>query len=1032
MRFLKLWSIVALMFLAGVVLAACDSTTVDPDPDHPIDEIQAGISAATALELKVGDHLDPLQGVTAVNLNGEDVLSLVTVSHNIPVDENGNVTQSGSYKIKYTAEIDGETYLIYRDVKVIYVAPVTSDLVINGDLSSGALDPFTKSEFDNGAATLSVVDKELKVQIDAVSWQAASPRVETNVFKLEAGTYYEVSFKARALEARPVQVQVGQLLPDAPWFRELILKVFDLTTEMTEYKVQFLADASIADLDQIQLLFGFGTMNGSAVVTDVYLDDIKVEKAKVESLLNLDSYMAGAEGDAKANPDTAVVWAVADAGWGLGPALNVAAVLVNGQLGITVESLADSVWFGVQVFAYSKPMEQDGTYKLSFKITSSVAGDVTVCGQVFSLKAGENDIAVTQDVLKDGQFGLSFQAGVDGKGPMTNGKVILAISDVLLVRTGDIAAPVDYADPANLFGVPAGIDWEGEGVARANPNKFYVWNVKDASWNCGPVANVTYQYEEGHVKLLTNLTEENWWFAVQLFYATKPIKEAGDHVLSFKLISDTAGKLTICGTVFDIVVGENQIKVPFHNGAGEQFLFSVQYGWLEDPDISHQFLGKATTAFTDFAIDGVPAIDPEFDGNYLPLKELVAGDENGAKADPGNGYYWSVGDPGWNCGPVSHLSVYRVSDDSIRLESDQTADHTWFNSQFFLYGKALSAAKKLKLSFVIQARANGHITVNGQVIALEAGVPYQYEEVLDLAAGAQPRLSIQLAAESIGVDLIAPAIAFTGIKCVEATETSTPDPDPQGDPTPTTNVIEFYTEGTGDKRNHVSGAGVWIWIKTASIGMTGENFGSYTITASLSNNESNLNIVDKLLSDLDVTLGIVRLYVVLDMGAETAKFKVEVGLSDGTNTYSGAIEFVNGELKSEGQGGGAGEDPQPAGALALYHDGVDFYSNRIEGAGAWMWFTMASCEMVDATWAKYSVKATVSSSPEGIGFAGVTMSDPNFTEGFFRVYVTLTAVPTDETITTINVELTDGTKTWTKAVVFSGTALKLNPDGTQQ
>lgn len=621
-----------LALVALFALVACGSTNdpvEKPDENKPGeqgDKYTPGITVdSNVIELKVGDKLEPLQGVHAIDAQGNDLLSQVEVSHVIPLDENGCVKQSGEYKIKYVLTINGEKYNLYRDVKVIFELPQTDDLIVNGDFELGATDPFTKSEFDNGGATLSVVkngeNHELKVDVTAVSWQLVSPRVETNAFALTAGKYYKLTFKARADVARSIQIQVGQLLSEAPWFYGLAELNVDLTTTMQEFELVFKADDTIAsDLTKIQALFGFGTQpeGKESAVTACYLDDIKVEETKVASLLTAKSLRSdlGGEEDAQKNPGVATVWY--DQGAWCGAATEATFTMENEVIKISGTQPAGSCWFATQLFLYSETL-QPGNYTLSFKLKLDKAGNIKYgadSAQNVALKAiasapvaaGDNELSVTFNILEASQAGLSLQFGTEADGNI--GAFNAEVSEILLVRNGD-AVVVDYADANNILGTIKGSKIGGQGDAEADPYTFYVWYVQDAGWGCGPVCTVEQSYADGALTVKSNLTNEHWWFATQVFYATEALEATGTHKVSFKLNASAAGTITINGKKVDLVAGDNNVEFDVEIKSGAKFLLSIQLGWEEVIDgadnVSHQYLGNNTLVLSEFKMDGVAA-----------------------------------------------------------------------------------------------------------------------------------------------------------------------------------------------------------------------------------------------------------------------------------------------------------------------------------------------------------------------------------------------------------------------------------------
>ena len=748
MKLFKVFFTIFCVFCLSLGLVACEFTTRSADHGE---EYTAGITTdSSEFSLNVGDHFDPFQGVYAHDSKGNSVLDQVQVSHLVPLDENGCVKQSGTYQIKYVLELDGEKINLYRTLTVVFVIPETDALVVNGDFELGATDPFTKNEFDNGAATLSIhedgANHELAVEITAVSWQLVSPRVETNAFALQDGQYYKATFKARAEEPRQMMVQIGQLLSAAPWFYGLAEQKIALTTQMQEFEVVFKADSAIAsDLSKIQVLFGFGTIDNEAIATTVYLDDIKVEKTKVASLLeakSLNPELAD-EAAAKATPEQVVVWY--DQGGWCGAASTATATLQDGALHLVATQPEGSCWFATQAFLYSGAL-QGGNYTLSFDLDMSKAGTIkfganraantaikAVAEQ--AVVAGQNALSVTFDIVDDEQVGLAIQFGAEALGNI--GDFEATISNIVLVRNGDTVI-YDYADPNNLFGNPKGANFGGEGDSHNAPEEFKVWYVQDPNWGCGPVvAGQSQSYADGILTMSQTLTEENWWFAVQLFYTTKAIEAAGTHELTFKLNSNVAGEITINGVKTAIVVGDNEISVPFTNAANAAFTLSMQLGWEElvegaDP-VSHQLLGASVLKLSEFAIDGQNAGTPEpqeaemFLGMMSSVDASLDG-ENAAIANPGKFVPWF--DQNW-CGSTTS-GVATLQNGVVTFQVTSVTGSCAFGSQLFYYGAAVD--KDSTLTFILNSTVAGQLKLNNKMVDLVVG---DNELAIDFANGEQ-------------------------------------------------------------------------------------------------------------------------------------------------------------------------------------------------------------------------------------------------------------------------------------------------------
>lgn len=285
LKFVKKFSMFILVTLAIVGLASCNNSG-NKDVTVTIEGVQ------TSYTFNTGDEFSKdilLKDIRAIGSDGNDYSDKIIVSG---LDrfktENGKLVESGKGTVKIEVIIDGKTVTSkIIQVEVKYVAPETDDIIINGDFSTGSRDPFGYREENGGTGELSVVDGELKMTVTSLGWVnggEAFPRAESNVFTLEDGKFYEYSFDIRANVETSVQVQIGELLSDAPFFNELLTKTYAVSTEMTTISYRFKTSATAGyDLTKLQILFGFGTHAGfESAATDVFMDNIKI--VEVDSL----------------------------------------------------------------------------------------------------------------------------------------------------------------------------------------------------------------------------------------------------------------------------------------------------------------------------------------------------------------------------------------------------------------------------------------------------------------------------------------------------------------------------------------------------------------------------------------------------------------------------------------------------------------------------------------------------------------------------------------------------------------------------
>ena len=99
-------------------------------------------------------------------------------------------------------------------------------------------------------------------------------------------------------------------------------------------------------------------------------------------------------------------------------------------------------------------------------------------------------------------------------------------------------------------------------------------------------------------------------------------------------------------------------------------------------------------------------------------------------------------------------------------------------------------------------------------------------------------------------------------------------------------------QAEGDARNHIEGAGAWIWIDPTSIGLTAENMGQFTATATC----ESINVVGTLFSNYSASA--VRCYVTLASApAADATTTIHLTITNGDASYQGQVSFLGNELQ---------------------------------------------------------------------------------------------------------------------------------------
>ncbi|MBP5551358.1 MAG: DUF5011 domain-containing protein [Bacilli bacterium] len=158
--------------------------------------------------------------------------------------------------------------------------------------------------------------------------------------------------------------------------------------------------------------------------------------------------------------------------------------------------------------------------------------------------------------------------------------------------------------------------------------------------------------------------------------------------------------------------------------------------------------------------------------------------------------------------------------------------------------------------------------------------------------------SFKTAAVEYTIEIV-PTAAFAGIKVYETKVASWNmrlySITVEVDETPASSPAAFQLanlEAEGNARNHIEGAGAWIWIDASSMGLTAENKAEFTVEAETSGQAP--AIVGQQLDDL--ANGAVRCYVTFANAEFAATTTINLTIHHGDVAYQGTVIFSGNEL----------------------------------------------------------------------------------------------------------------------------------------
>jgi hypothetical protein len=269
------------VLLLALVFVACDGDKPKP-PEPPVeDDLVITFTGVENAEVTAGDPFNVLTGVKATGSNGTDYtnkIKIATPNATIAADGTLNTETVMNAVVKYSITLtDPEYYIeVLRTITIKAPERPAGEMIANPSFADGMLhwDTYTGA----GAATFTPDGENgIKIEITAVGdkWE---PRITQMGVPFENGKAYKISFEAKALEPKTVNLQVGELLSGAPYFvnfkTALVTRV--IGTEWATYEYEFMMNQP-QENHRGGVLFEFGTIDGDDTCTTVWLRKVKAE-----------------------------------------------------------------------------------------------------------------------------------------------------------------------------------------------------------------------------------------------------------------------------------------------------------------------------------------------------------------------------------------------------------------------------------------------------------------------------------------------------------------------------------------------------------------------------------------------------------------------------------------------------------------------------------------------------------------------------------------------------------------------------------
>jgi len=236
------------------------------------------------VEIENGSTFNFFDGVTAKGNNDEDFTdSIVITSTSDAVNtETGalDTLQSGIHAVRYEVTYEGITARLFRYVTVKPPQVEEGEMLVNPTLDTGTSgwdDPSVVYIAEGAAMTLSNDEGTLKAEVTPGA-QFYAPRFGQMGIPFENGKTYEVSFDAKSTVEKEIALQVGELLPSAPWFNDFLpaaqnILYRTITTDWATYSYKF---TMTQDNQDGGILFGLGKIGDDSIAATLHFDNFDI------------------------------------------------------------------------------------------------------------------------------------------------------------------------------------------------------------------------------------------------------------------------------------------------------------------------------------------------------------------------------------------------------------------------------------------------------------------------------------------------------------------------------------------------------------------------------------------------------------------------------------------------------------------------------------------------------------------------------------------------------------------------------------
>lgn len=187
----------------------------------------------------------------------------------------------------------------------------------------------------------------------------------------------------------------------------------------------------------------------------------------------------------------------------------------------------------------------------------------------------------------------------------------------------------------------------------------------------------------------------NFW-STQLFYKDSAIAKDKSKTVSMKINSTVAGKITVNGTVVDLVIGDNTVE-GITNNQGDAATVVIEMG----VGAGNAYLQSGTIIISELIIT-----------ENIPSENAIRyGGEGDAVASPNEWRYWN------NNG----VTISKAEFAGDVLDIVWASSNVWYGVQLFYKDNAISVGTSFTVTMKVNSSVEGKITVNGKAFDLIVG-----------------------------------------------------------------------------------------------------------------------------------------------------------------------------------------------------------------------------------------------------------------------------------------------------------------------